>query len=314
LTDYFSKGKIDFFKNNTLRNGWGLMRGNKLFLSKAKVLLFILFLSSFFIGQIAYAEGDGTGGGKSEALMLNSSSINDGATGVSLKPEIKLTFSKNIVNMTVYENNMKCFSLQTANGTSIPIDVILADDQIEFEKRNDAIITPKANLAQGTTYSVVISPSLMSKSGVTTGKVIKITFTTGGVQSVPTPNVPVKETPKSESAAPKVETTTKTEPVSPKDTATTKNTTNTTSTVDEKPASDQTTTDSQTDTTDEYVVTDINSQKSTPYEAAKPTANSKTAKSQASNSSSIIYGIVISLIVIVAAIIIYYFMRKKRAK
>jgi hypothetical protein len=62
------------------------MGGKKLFLSKTKLLLFILVLSSFFIGHSAFADGDGTGGGKSEGLTLNSSSIKDGATGVSLKP------------------------------------------------------------------------------------------------------------------------------------------------------------------------------------------------------------------------------------
>ncbi|HEY2422433.1 MAG TPA: Ig-like domain-containing protein [Neobacillus sp.] len=305
------------------------MRGKKLFLSKAKVLLFILVLSSFFIGQIASAEGDGTGGGtsggKSEPLALVSSSIKDGATGVSLKPEITLTFSKNIVNMTVNENNKKCFSLQTTNGTTIPINLTLPDDQIEVDRKDDAIITPKANLAQGTTYSIVISSSLRSKSGVTTGKEIKITFTTEVEKPATKP----------ETAAPKGETTTQPGTTASKNTNTNTNTTdnknnpNTTSKVDEKPSTDQNTTDSQTKTADnnttveqqsnvdknedESAVSEETTGKATPYEAITA-PKTKTVETQSGNSNAFIYVSVISVIVIIAAIIIYFYIRKKRAK
>jgi hypothetical protein len=313
------------------------MREKKWILSKTKLLLFIILLSSFFVGQIASAEGDGTGGGtgggKSQPLTLESSTIKDGATGISLKPEITLTFSKNIVNMTVNENNKKCFSLQTSNGTNVPINITFADDQIDFEKRNDAIITPKANLAQGTTYSVVISSSLKAKSGVTTGKEIKITFTTEVAKPATNNDDTSKTTPKPETATPKGETTTKPGTVIPKDPNTAKtenkNNTNTTSKVDEKPSTDQNTTDSQTKAADnntkveqqpnvdknenETAVSDEATGKATPYEAVTA-PKTKTDETPSSHNNTYIYVIVISMIVIIAAIIIYFYIRKKRAK
>lgn len=328
-------------KNTTWRNEWEFMRENKRFLSKTKLLLFIILLSSFFIGQMASAEGDGsgggtgggTGGGKSQPLTLESSTIKDGATGVSLKPEITLTFSKNIVNMTVNENNKNCFSLQTSNGTNIPINLTLPDDQIDFEKRNDAIITPKANLSQGTTYSIVISSSLKAKSGVTTGKEIKITFTTEVEKPATNNNDTSKPTPKPETAAPKGEITTKPGTVVAKDPNTSKpenkSNPNPTSKVDEKPSTDQNTTDSQTKTADnnttveqqpnvdknenETAVSDEPTEKATPYEAVTA-PKTKTDETPSSHNNTYIFVIVISVFVIIAAIISYFYIRKKQAK
>jgi hypothetical protein len=311
------------------------MRDKNRFLSKTKLLFFIIVLSSFVMGQTAFAEGDGTGGGKSEPLTLVSSSIKDGATGVSLKPEIQLTFSKNIVNMTVNENNKNCFSLLTASGTAIPINLFLADDQIDFEKRNDATITPKANLEQGTTYSVVVSPTLKAKSGVTTGKEIRITFTTEGTKAAPSNNNnnPSKTTPKPETQAPKSETPTKPESVKPKventPKADSKKNENTTSKVVEKAPTEQNTAETQTKTTEdipaveeqphedaamqETAVSAAEPEKGTPYVAAATTNKEKDeTQSSNSNNNTSIYILVSSLIVIIAAISIY--LRKKRVK
>ncbi len=182
--------------------------GNHRFFSKLKLLLFMAILSCFFMGQMVFAEGgDGTGGGQGKPLTLVSSSISNGATGVSLKPVIKLTFSKNIVNMSVRDNNLKCFSVISETGASVPINVTLADDQVDFAAKNDAVITPQANLAKGTSYSVVVSASLKSKSGVYTGKKIKITFTTEGTKPVTANNgstaaVPKTSTPAAAAATP----------------------------------------------------------------------------------------------------------------
>lgn len=314
------------------------MRDKNRFLSKTKLLFFIIVLSSFVIGQTAFAEGDGTGGGKSEPLTLVSSSIKDGANGVSLKPEIKLTFSKNIVNMSVNENNKNCFSLHTASGTVIPINLVLADDQIDFEKRNDATITPKANLEQGTTYSVVVSSTLKAKSGVTTGKEIRLTFTTEGTKAAPSNNNsnnnnPSKTTPKPETPAPRDETTTKPESVKPKventPKADSKKNENTTSKVVEKAPTEQKTAETQTKTTEdtpaveeqpheetakqETAVSAAESEEVTPYVAAATTNKEKDeTQSSNSNNNTFIYILVSSLIVIIAAISIY--LRKKRVK
>lgn len=181
-----------------MRIGYGFLQ------LTARWLLCLILLLSLPSFEIALAEG-GEGGGKSEPLTIASSSIAEGATGVSLNPEIKLTFTKNIVNMKVIDNNRNCFSFIEANGTAVPFDLILADDQIEFEKRNDALIIPKSELKPGTSYSVKISSNLKSKSGVTTGKEIVLTFSTKEAEK-PTINTEPSTTVKSqETVAPEPE-------------------------------------------------------------------------------------------------------------
>lgn len=305
---------------------------NYFFRLKPKLLLFMVVLACFFIGQTAYAEGDSSGGGKSEPLGLVSSSIQNGATGVAIKPEIKLTFTKNIVNMSVVENNRKCFSLQAANGAAIPINLILADDQIDFEKRNDAIIIPKNNLAPGTAYTVVVSSTLTSKSGVTTGKEIRISFTTEGTAPVNNDDssntAPKQETaaPKGESApapaatAPQGQTTGKSGSVSANsETAASTNKTNetpeettegTSNAAEENPAADQ-----QNEKSDEMetVVSDETAVKAVPYQAAAPSKNGND-ELQSGNSNTLEILSVFTLIVIAAAAIGIFYLRKKKVK
>ncbi|WP_342433339.1 Ig-like domain-containing protein [Neobacillus sp. FSL H8-0543] len=306
-------------------------------LSRIKLILIILVVLSSFSGKITSAEGDGTGGGKSEPLMLVSSTLQNGATGVSLKPEIKLTFSKNIVNMTVNENNKKCFTLASADGVGIPIDVIFVDDQIEPEGRNDALIKVKDNLIQGTTYTLVISSGLKSKSGVTTGKETRLAFTTEGLKPVkdntnttpatPTPNTQKPPTTNSSNETIKTDGTNSTNKTNTANNTNKTNTANKTTT-NEKPAdTDQqtTVTDSKTTTNEsdiksidneeqnkpesEDMITAVNDEqkeKPIPYTAAE-TATDQKVKSNNSN-SIIIIGIVV--IGVVALSIIYFYRRK----
>lgn len=143
-------------------------------------LLFCLLWPAFAAAANGNGAGDGSGGGQQQPLMVEKAVPADGAAGVSLNPEIKITFNKNVCYMTVRENNRNCFSMWAGN-TRIPIEVIMADDQVERDKRNDAIIKPKQQLNAGTEYRIEIAPNLESKSGVTLGKKATITFTTAGV-------------------------------------------------------------------------------------------------------------------------------------
>jgi len=307
--------------------------------SNARILLFILILFSLSIGQSASAEG-GTGGGKNEPLALRSSSINDGATGVSLKPEIVLTFSKNIVNMKVVENNKKCFSLQTEDGVKVPINLFLADDQIEFEKRNDAIITPVDNLTQGTTYLIVISGSLTSKSGIATEKETRLTFTTEGAKPEANDGALQEAAPQSKPSTPEKKATTKSEPVVSKDSQTfkqenknkteNKNDASTTSKINEKPAAEKTASEedkkneSDVDNLDASQQLDedhaeseptieIEETKSVPYEkASAPTI--EAAETPSNNNNSYLYLSIIFVGVVMAFIMTFSYKRKKHIK
>ncbi|MGI6467508.1 MAG: Ig-like domain-containing protein [Syntrophomonadaceae bacterium] len=140
-------------------------------------LLFALLWPAFAAAANGGGAGDGSGGGQNQPLMVEKVVPADGATGVSLNPEIKITFNKNVCYMTVRENNRNCFSMWAGN-TRIPIEVIMADDQVERDKRNDTIVKPLQQLQPGTEYRIEIAPNLESKSGATLGKKATITFTT----------------------------------------------------------------------------------------------------------------------------------------
>lgn len=142
----------------------------------------------------AWADG---GGEKKNPLTLESSNPLDGQKDVVLQPEIKLVFSKNVVNMKVKDNNEKCFKLLEKDGNEVPVEVKMADDQIEREKRNDIFLVPLEKLQPDTTYLVKISSDVSSKSGVTLGKEMTITFSTETIEE------PVeKQTPEIQSNTP----------------------------------------------------------------------------------------------------------------
>lgn len=95
--------------------------------------------------------------------------------------EIELFFSKNVVNMMVNENNKKCFSLTNKDDDKIPIEIQMADDQIEREKRHIIKIVVQKPLEPATTYKIIISPELESKNGLKLEKQLVMEFFTLGV-------------------------------------------------------------------------------------------------------------------------------------
>lgn len=144
--------------------------------------------------QAADGDGDGSGGGQNNPLVIESSTPADGAAGVSNLEYIKLVFSKNVVYMTVRDKNMQGFSLWSGSER-IPADIIMADDQVEREKRNDVLVKPRQPLKAGATYRVEVAPEVQSKSGVTMGKKATITFTMAGGTKAPATVTPEKEPP-----------------------------------------------------------------------------------------------------------------------
>ena len=160
-------------------------------------LLALLMLLSTAV--TAYAEGgngDGSGGGKDQPLTLVSSSVANGDTIDTTTPKIELTFSKNVVNFTVRDKNMKCFSMTDEDGKSVSIEVIMGDDQVDPSIKRIVTVTPKSPLTPGKTYALKIGGGVTSKSGVSIGKDTYISFTVAG-------------TPPKTTAAPTTKTTTK---------------------------------------------------------------------------------------------------------
>lgn len=147
-------------------------------------LWFITLLSVMLIfasnAQFIAGQGDGSGGGQDQPLSLLSSTPADGAQDMAVDTQIKLSFNKNVVNMTVKDNNQKCFTL-TADNQAVPFDVIMADDQVQPEGKRDVILRPRNGLSAGTKYLITISPMLQAKSGVVLGHEVKIAFSTAGL-------------------------------------------------------------------------------------------------------------------------------------
>ena len=131
--------------------------------------------------------GDGSGGGKNIPLGLDSSSPADGQKDVSLTGDIKLTFNKNVIYLLIRDANKTCFSLLTADGSKVPIEVIMADDQTPegFEQRRDISIRPLQKLQPGTSYAVKVSPELQAKNGMSLGHEVTVNFVTAGTVAKP---------------------------------------------------------------------------------------------------------------------------------
>ena len=123
------------------------------------------------------------GDGASKDFILVNSSVSDGESGVEIDRQIILQFSKNVVNISVKDNNMACFSMRDEQENDIALDVIMADDQIEREKRQEIIIVPLNKLNEAKQYTLTISENLCSKNGETLGAPQKITFSTKGFKA-----------------------------------------------------------------------------------------------------------------------------------
>ena len=147
----------------------------------SKKILLVLVMALVLImavSGIAMASGDGSGGGGgTNPLTLESSTIEDGATDIASDAVIELTFSNNVVNASVADNNMASFALYQ-DGEQVAIEVIMADDQVEPQYKEIITIQPVEPLVSGAAYELVIMADLQSKNGITFGEDMTIAFTT----------------------------------------------------------------------------------------------------------------------------------------
>lgn len=167
------------------------------FSRRSKIItLAILLVLSCIIAVPVFAEdgsGDGSGGGQGVPLGLASSTPADGAKNVSLDSDIKLTFNKNVIYLTLRENNKKCFSLVSQDGSKVPIEVIMADDQIHPEEKRNIGIDPLEQFKPGTAYTLKISPDLQAKNGTSLDREVTVSFVTAGTAVKPAPVAPASE-------------------------------------------------------------------------------------------------------------------------
>lgn len=142
-------------------------------MKKAPALLIMLMTLCIAAGALA----------GNEPLLLDASSITDNQKKVALNESIILTFSNNVINASVRDNNAGCFRLLCA-GKEVAIDVVMADDQVQPDQKRIITIDPKEPLQKGRRYTLQISKDLTAKNGNSLGSDMNIAFTTQGYVSL----------------------------------------------------------------------------------------------------------------------------------
>ena len=133
------------------------------------MFLFLLAFSSQISAEVFASESGG------EWLTLTAISPEDGRIGA--EDSITLTFSNNVINEAVRDNNIGAFTLYDADGGIVPIDVILADEQINPDAKRLVSVKPVAALETGGEYTLVISDRMQAKNGSHTEAAYRIAFT-----------------------------------------------------------------------------------------------------------------------------------------
>lgn len=121
----------------------------------------------------------GDGGGKSQ-LGLDEAELTQDLENVGSTEVIKLTFTNNVVNLKVKDNNMECFSMSDEEGSFTEFEVLMGDDQVDKEIKRIIEIKPTTAWKTGTTYTIHISKELSGKNEMLLGEDIELEFTTEG--------------------------------------------------------------------------------------------------------------------------------------
>jgi len=156
--------------------------------SRLLTAIILVVISCILIAMPVLAgQGNGSGGGQDEPLNLVSSTPTTGDMNFPINGEIKLSFNKNVVNLAVKDSNKACFGLYNPDGSKLPIEVIMPDDQINPEQNQNVTLKPLQELRNGTAYVIKISPQLQAKNGTKLGKEIVVSFVTIATASNSTP-------------------------------------------------------------------------------------------------------------------------------
>jgi hypothetical protein len=137
----------------------------------------------------AYASGgDGSGGGSGGGgriddpkvpLLLESSSVTNGARDVALDVTIQLTFSKIVSSVETNHLIKNCFHLSLEDGTPVPIRVIIPDDQMQNYFLDMVFIQPQEDLPPDSTLRLAIDSTMHSVAGTPIYNAYRIEFSTG---------------------------------------------------------------------------------------------------------------------------------------
>lgn len=135
-----------------------------------------LVLAADIITETEPAEDEDAG---VAALVLTSSSVENGARNVPVNPLIQLDFTKNVVNFAIVRENNRCYHLVESGGASIPIRIIVPDDQMQQSVKRNVFIRPEENLRPDTIYTLAVDNTLVAKNGDSIDDAYNIVFKTG---------------------------------------------------------------------------------------------------------------------------------------
>ncbi len=102
----------------------------------------------------------------------------DGAKDIPVDQVIKLSFSNNVINSSIRENNMACFKLVDSDDNDVTIEVFMDDDQIHPDQKRIIKITPTEGFAENMTYTLKINGDMSGKNGNTLEDELTVSFST----------------------------------------------------------------------------------------------------------------------------------------
>ena len=145
------------------------------------VLILALFCASAFAGGLRTENSDVPDEDdlNPNALTLTGSSTPNGARNVPLNPVIQLNFNKNVVNFVVAGDNALSYHLVDDNQNSVPIRIIVPDDQMQQAVKRNVFIIPEENLLPNTIYTLAVDNTLTAKNGDRIDDAHTIVFKTG---------------------------------------------------------------------------------------------------------------------------------------
>ena len=169
-------------------------------IKRKAIQLLIIFILMITASSFAFClEGEGEGGGlnSGDPLVLVTSSPIQNQTDVPVDSVIHLEFNKNVVNMSVAENNKQCFNLTDGEGQSIDIQVRMGDDQVDPTIKRMVDVIPAAVLTEEEKYTLTISQNFTAKNGTSLTAPITLDFYTeqigSGLQKADNPEANLSE-------------------------------------------------------------------------------------------------------------------------
>jgi hypothetical protein len=137
----------------------------------------ILVFSIIMVMMLSMTAFAGDNNGQSLLTITETMPV-DGAKDIPVDQVIKLSFSNNVINSSIRENNMACFKLVDSDDNDVTIEVFMDDDQIHPDQKRIIKITPTEGFAENMTYTLKINGDMSGKNGNTLGDELTVSFST----------------------------------------------------------------------------------------------------------------------------------------